>query len=290
MIQSVAVNGIEISYEVIGDGAETLVLIAGGGNQMLDWSDSICQLFVEQNYRVVRFDNRDVGTSSKIENDKDQPYALDDMADDVAGLIRHISSDPVHVLGGSLGGMIAQRLAIRHTDLVATMCLCVTTTGNAALFKPSASLDALMAPIPENIDEYIDQRVELDQILAGTAFEFDEASKRRTRIEALERCDDRAGQARHGQAFSLSLEDSAYQKHCQHLRELELPVSIIQAGADELFDIDHGEELFSLIPNATYKVIEGLDHEMPPGVWPVLVGAIVGLKNRSSENQLSGRP
>lgn len=249
---------------------------------MLKWSDDFCQLLNDEGFRVVRFDNRDVGTSTKFENDDSQPYTLDDMADDAAGLIRLISDDPVHVLGGSLGGMIAQRLAIRHADLVATMCLCISTTGNAALFKPSASLDALMTPLSENSDEYIDQRVELDRILSGTAFEYDEASKRRTRLEALERCDDRAGQARQGRAFELSLEDSAYQKHCQNLRELNLPVAVIQAGADELFDTDHGEELVSLIPGASYKVIDGLGHELPSGVWPVLVDTVVALAAETS--------
>jgi len=272
----VTVNEIEISYEVFGDGSKTLILIAGGGNQMLEWSESFCQQFVEHDFRVIRFDNRDVGTSSKLENDEADPYTLDDMADDVAGLIRHIADEPVHVLGGSMGGMIAQRLAIRHAELVATLCLYISTTGNAALFKPSASMDALMTPLSENPYEYIDQRVELDRILSGTAFEFDESTKRRSRLEALERCDDRAGQARHGRAFMLGIEESAYQNHAQNLRKLKLPVAVIQGGADDLFDTDHGAGFVSLIPGASYKVIDGLGHELPKEVWAVLVDAVVG--------------
>ena len=175
-------NGIELEYETFGDSVEpAILLVMGLGIQMLGWHEGFCQMLVDRGYFVIRYDNRDVGLSSKIE-DGPQPdlmrllagdfssasYTLDDMADDAAGLLDALGIEKAHVVGVSMGGMIGQTLAIEHPDRVLSLTSIMSTTGSQTVGQPRQDvLMALVTPAPEDRDGFIEFQANLFQLIGS---------------------------------------------------------------------------------------------------------------------------
>ena len=199
------VNNVEIEYETIGDPiSKPLLLIAGLGSQMLAWSDEVCENFANRGFFVIRFDNRDVGLSTKFEDAglpnfleitaaysrgeiPEVPYTLVDMAGDAVGVLDALNIDKAHVCGASMGGMIAQILAYRYPSRVLSLTLIMSTTGNPDLLQPKPEIMAqFFAPVPSEREAYIEETVKRDSLIYGT-YTYDEKQGRDYRTKEYDR-------------------------------------------------------------------------------------------------------
>ncbi len=292
-----AVNGIEIAYETFGNGSRTVILLPGAGCQMLEWLDPFCEMVAEHDCRVVRVDNRDIGLSTKFDRECPNPavelekarngeevtppYTILDMADDTAALIAEISDGPAHVVGRSMGGMIGQRVAIRHPESISSLCCVASSTGNPALPPPAEGVMAFLpGPTPDDAEGAVKKAVDADRFFTGTVFEFDEKAGYRKRADMRARSDDHNGTLRHflmGTGMDLAAQ---YQEHRANLANLHLPVTVVHGSRDSLCNVSAGIETAELIPGANLVIIEGMSHELPAGAWPQIVPAIVETVDR----------
>lgn len=260
-------NGLEIEYETFGSPSHpALLLIMGLGAQLIGWDEELCQGLAAAGRYVVRFDNRDVGLSSKLE----APYSLDDMADDAAGLVAALGLPAVHAVGVSLGGMIAQQLALRHPARVRTLTSIMSTTGNPALPPPQPeAVAALLRPIPADREGFVERTLLAWRALSGTALPFDEERFRRRALQAFERCVYPPGFKRQLQA-SMASGDRR-----EALRALRLPTLVIHGAEDPLIRVEAGQDTAQVIPGARLLVIPGMGHALPSAVWPALREALI---------------
>ena len=281
------VNGIELEYKTFGDrGARPLLLIMGLGAQLVLWEEEFCAELVERGHYVIRYDNRDVGLSTKLEHagapnileamqaaaagrPVEVAYTLDEMADDAAGLLDALELETAHVTGASMGGMIGQTLVLRHADRVRSLTSIMSTTGNPDLPLPQPdALGALMRPRVKERDAAIEQAVSLQRMIGGTGFPFDQERARRTAARSYDRSFYPVGVARQIAAVMAS------GNRAPLLGSVEAPTLVIHGDADPLVPLDGGRDTAQAIPGAELLVIEGLGHEMPPPVWPRIIDAI----------------
>jgi pimeloyl-ACP methyl ester carboxylesterase len=282
-----AANGIEIEYESFGDdGAPAIVLIMGLGAQMVLWDEAFCAALVERGFRVVRFDNRDVGGSTKLEaagkpsvlaamdalragRPIDAPYRLGDMAADTVGLLDALGLERAHVAGASMGGMIAQTIAIRHPERLLTMTSIMSTTGDPDLPPPTPeALRALMTPAPEERDAHIEHAVAAARVLGSPGFPFDEAGIRERAARSYDRCYYPPGFARQLVAVWASGGRRAA------LAAVRTPTLVVHGDADPLIPLAAGRATAAAVPGADLMVVEGMGHDLPRPVWERLAGAI----------------
>jgi len=280
-------NGIEIEYETFGDrGARPLLLIMGLGAQLVLWEKEFCTDLVERGHFVIRYDNRDVGLSTKLEQagapnvlevmqaaaagrPVEAPYTLDEMADDAAGLLDTLDLDSAHVVGASMGGMIAQTLVLRHAERVRSLTSIMSSTGNPALPPPKPEpLQALMQPRVKERESAIEQAVSLQRLIGGTGFPFDAERTRRLAALSYDRSFYPVGLARQIAAIMAS------GNRRPALASVEAPTLIIHGDADPLVPLEAGRDTAQAIPGAELLVIEGMGHELPPQVWPRIIEAV----------------
>jgi pimeloyl-ACP methyl ester carboxylesterase len=287
-----AANGIEIEYETFGDPDDpTLLLVSGLGGQLVSFDEAFCLGFVDRGFHVVRFDNRDVGLSSKIDVDIDvmaailaalaggpaeAPYHLWDMADDAVGLLDHLGVERAHVLGVSMGGMIAQTIAIRHPERVQTLTSIMSTTGDPDVGTPRPDvLPVLLQAAPTERAAFIEHSVEGARTIGSPeAFEED-----RARVRAgvqFDRCFYPAGTAH--QLLGIISSGS----RTDDLRRLDVPTLVIHGDADPLVDLSGGERTAEVIPGAEFLVLEGMGHDLPTSYWARVIDAVTGLAARSA--------
>ena len=286
---SARANDICLEYEEFGNHDSTpLLLIMGLGAQMVMYDDKLCEQLAGRGFRVIRFDNRDIGLSTKF-HDKcpdpapllfdlmqgktvGAPYALDDMADDAAALLQELGIPAAHVVGASMGGMIAQLLAIRHPQRVLSLTSIMSTTGNPDLPQGNPAVLALLAqPVPTERKAAIEHAITLSRTLAGGGFEFDEARSRSLIELSYDRDADPTGTLRQLMAIMTapSRKDA--------LRSVTAPALVIHGGADPLVPIAGGFDTAEAIPGARMMVIKGMGHELPEATWPQVIDAIVEL-------------
>jgi pimeloyl-ACP methyl ester carboxylesterase len=277
-------NGVELEYEVVGDpDARPLLLVQGLGAQLVSIEDGFCAELAARGFMVVRFDNRDVGLSSHLdaaaapdfaavwEGDRSSvAYMLEDMADDAAGLLDAIGVGRAHVAGISLGGMIAQLVAIRHPDRVRSLASIMSTTGNRQVGQPSAEgAGVLFTPMPVERDRYLEQAVENAKLaLAGSVFPFDPDAIRRAAARGYDRAWYPAGVGRQLAAVLAATDRTGA------LRSLRVPTLVVHGDADRLVGVSGGEATAAAVPGARLLRIAGLGHELPPGVWATVADAI----------------
>ena len=288
------VNGVTIEYEEFGrrDGFP-LLLIMGLGGQMVMWHESLCAQFVERGFRVIRYDNRDVGLSTKFHDacpnpaqlvaevflgkSVKPPYTLDDMAHDAAALLQALGIPSAHVVGASMGGMIAQALAIQHPERVLTLTSIMSTTGNPNLPQPEPDvLRLLMQTPPAERQGAIDHGLRVWRALHGPGFEFDEVRIRELVELSYDRDPDPQGTARQ----LLAIVAAPSRK--DGLGSLAIPTLVIHGDADPLVPIAAGYDTAEAVPGARMLVIEGMGHELPEGAWPQVLDAIVELARPSA--------
>jgi len=255
-------NGaVEIYYEAFGNPEDpTLLLVNGLGSQCLNYDVSWCQLFCEAGFHVVRFDNRDVGLSSKLDG---ATYALVDMADDAVAVLDAIGVEKAHVMGCSMGGMIVQRLALNHTDRVLSMTSVMSRTGEPGYGESSEeALAFLLAPAAPSRDAYIDRQVAAHHVYGSKPEWLDDEAIRTRASAAYNRCFCPEGIGRQMQAIGRDGSRSA------ELAELDLPVLVIHGSRDTLIDPSGGRRTAEVIPGARYVEFDGMGHDYPPPVWP----------------------
>lgn len=289
MVGRAQVNGLELEYEVLGDDDDpALLMIMGLGAQMIAWDDELCEEFVACGYRVIRYDNRDVGLSTKlhdagvpdveevIRRHTSPPYSLDDMADDAAGLLDALDVDAAHVVGASMGGMVAQLLAIRHPQRVRSLTSVMSTTGAPDVPPPTPeALHVLMQVPPKDREGRIEHAVGVTRTLAGPGFPFDEERARRRATESVDRCFYPQGVAR-----QLAAVLSAPSR-VEALGAVTAPTLVVHGTDDPLVPLGGGESTAAAVPGAELVVIPGMAHDLPLPVWPEVVGAIRELTARA---------
>jgi pimeloyl-ACP methyl ester carboxylesterase len=288
--QTARVNGVDIVYEEFGDPAnETVLLIMGLGTQMLGWDIAFCRLIAERGLHVVRFDNRDVGRSTKIEGVRrpdlmaaamgdasSASYTLDEMADDCAGLLDHLGVEAAHVVGASQGGMIAQTLAIRHPGRVLSLVSIMSSTGDRAVGQPHPeALPALLTRPPADRDGYAEFVVRAWRVIGSPGFEADEEKLRERARASFDRGYYPEGTARQLVAILASGDRT------EALRRLDVPAAVIHGTDDALIDVSGGKATAAAIPGAELELIQGMGHDLPRELWPRFVDLIVANAERA---------
>ena len=281
-------NGIEIEYEAFGSPEDpALLLVMGLGAQMIAWDDDLCRLLVDQGFYVIRYDNRDVGLSTKFESagipdlvavlaaattgaPVHVPYTLEDMADDGMALLDALGIDRAHIVGASMGGMLVQAMAIRHPDRVLSLCSIMSTTGSRDVGQPDPDAMALlMAEPPTNREEAIDAGIRSAKVIGSPGFPYDEARARVRLGAAYDRMNYPQGTARQLTAI-VGCEDRT-----SALRRLNVPTLVIHGEDDKLVTPSGGRATAEAIPGAELLMIPGCGHDLPEAAWPSVVGAIV---------------
>ncbi|WP_219468261.1 alpha/beta fold hydrolase [Nonomuraea rhizosphaerae] len=273
-----AANGIEIAYETFGSpGGRPLLLIMGLGAQLIHWDDELCELLAEQGHHVVRFDNRDAGLSTHLHDaGVPQPgaasaYLLDDMADDTAGLMDALGWSAAHVVGASMGGMIAQTLAIRHPERVLTLTSIMSTPGpNVAPPTAEASARLLVAPAADR-EGVLAQSVETWSVIGSPGFELDKERIMRVAGLAYDRGFDPPGTTRQLAAIMASGDRT------ERLATIGVPTLVIHGEADQLVPLVGGQATAAAIPGATLLTFPGMGHDLPRPLWPDIVEAVTKL-------------
>jgi pimeloyl-ACP methyl ester carboxylesterase len=287
-----AANGIEIEYAVVGDEDGTpLLLVMGLGAQLVAWDDEFCGLLAGRGFRVVRYDNRDVGLSTKVEgplpdimgalggDPSSANYTLVDMADDAVGLLDALGIGAAHVVGASMGGMIAQTLAIRHPDRVLSLCSIMSTTGDRSVGQPTPeAMQELLRPIAQTRDQYLEMAVNAGRVIGSPGFPFDEARARDRAGRAFDRCYHPIGVARQLAAIMASGDRTS------DLAGVSVPTVVIHGDGDPLVTPSGGAATASAVPGAELVVIEGMGHDLPVEAWPQVVEAIVANASKVKEN------
>jgi pimeloyl-ACP methyl ester carboxylesterase len=288
--QTAQVNGIELAYETFGDPPdETILLIMGLGVQMLGWDEEFCRMLAGRGYRVVRFDNRDVGRSKKIEggprpdvmaavagDGSTASYLLDDMADDCVGLLDELGVEAAHVVGASQGGMIAQTVAIRHPERVVSLVSIMSTTGDRAVGQPHPeAIPALLTRPPAGRDGYVDFVVGAWRVIGSPGFPPDESALRARAGASYDRGIYPDGTARQLVAIIASGDRT------EALRQLDVPVTVIHGTGDILVDVSGGKATAAAIPGARLELIDGMGHDLPRELWPRFVDLIVETAERA---------
>jgi len=281
-------NGIQIEYDTFGDqSGRPLLLIHGVNSQMIGWPEDFCIELAGRGHFVIRFDNRDTGMSTKFERagipnlmevmgsamrgeQINAPYTLDDMADDSVGLLDALGIARAHVGGLSMGGLIAQTIAVRHPSRVASLISIASSTGNPEMpqGKPEA-MAALLTPSPQEREAAIEHSVEMYRTIAGPGFPFDEAWTRALMTRAYDRSFYPPGFLRK----LVAVVTSGNRKPA--LAKVTAPTLVIHGADDPLVPVECGKDTASSIPGAEILIIEGMGHDLPHGgAWPQIVEAI----------------
>jgi pimeloyl-ACP methyl ester carboxylesterase len=259
----VETNGVRLWYEDLGDpDGDAVVLVMGATATVLSWPPELLDALTGAGYRVVRFDNRDIGLSTHIDY-ASNPYTLDDMATDTLGLIDALGIDRAHFVGASMGGMISQLMAIRHPDRVRSLGLLITSPGPDDRLSPTSDELIAVASRPATTDAEVEQRtVDLWRVLTGSRFPFDEGPFRE--LAALDAA--RGTNPNPGHPIAVFTAPS----RMEALAAVAVPTLVVHGTEDPIFPIDHGEALAKAIPGATLVTWEGVGHEVPAQLGPEL--------------------
>ncbi|MBI5948645.1 MAG: alpha/beta hydrolase [Chloroflexi bacterium] len=285
---NVTANGIQIEYDTFGSrNADPLLLVMGLGAQMIGWDEEFCEMVAGRGHHVIRFDNRDVGLSTKLDHlgmpdmaaiftaraqgkpVENPPYLLNDMADDAAALLEALGIGRAHIVGASMGGMIVQAMAIRHPKRVASMTSIMSTTGNPELpqAKPEA-MAVLTTPAAEDREGRIAQGVAASRTIGSTGFPFDEERAKKRAAMSYDRCFYPVGMMRQMAAIMAS------PSRKEALRSVKAPSLVIHGDIDPLVPVEGGKDTAEAIPGAELLIIEGMGHDLPPGAWGTVVEAM----------------
>lgn len=280
-------NGIELEYDTFGaPQGRPLLLIMGLGTQMTAWDPRFCAMLAERGFHVIRFDNRDIGLSAQFDQAPDPdlfallsgdlstaPYFLADMADDAAGLLSALGVERAHVVGASMGGMIAQELAIRHGARVLSLCSIMSTTGDRAVGQPSAeAMAAIMMPRGADREQAIERAVNVQRVIGSKAPQYAASDELRyaRASEAYDRAYRPDGGMRQIAAIAASADRTAA------LGSLTMPVLVMHGDEDPLVDISGGRATAAAIPGAELLEFPGMGHDLPQPLWGAFVDAIAG--------------
>ena len=293
-------NDIEIFYEVYEPGRdgptgdvtgdrETVVFVSGLGSQLVTWEPEFFAPLLEAGHRVIRFDNRDVGLSEKFAGtagldelfaafggeEVDAPYRLSDMAADVVGLLDAVGIERAHVVGASMGGMIAQTVAIEHRDRVASLTSIMSTTGEPDVGAPTPEvIGVLLKTAPADREGAIEHGVATHRAI-GSPTLFDEERARRKAALAYDRCHNPAG------TLNQIIAIAASGHRAEGLAALDAPTLVVHGEADPLVGVSGGRRTAELVSGAELQVHEEMGHDIPAPLWPDVIGGITRLIARA---------
>jgi pimeloyl-ACP methyl ester carboxylesterase len=256
----------EIYYETFGDPTDpTLLMVNGLGSQCINYDEAWCAMFVAKGLHVVRFDNRDVGLSSKFDEapvgSDGAAYHLSDMANDAIAVLDAIEIDRAHVMGLSMGGMIVQTMAIEHPDRLLSMTSVMSRTGEPDSGEATPEAFALLTgPPATDRESAVAGHIAGLRVWGSPAF-ADEARWRRDAERAFDRCFHPSGADRQFAAIAAS------PPRADKLRHVTIPSLIMHGDRDTLIDISGGRRTAELIPGARFEAIEGMGHDYPPQLW-----------------------
>jgi len=289
----VRANGIDIEYESFGrEGDPLVLLIMGFAAQLIFWPESLCKGLAAEGFRVVRFDNRDIGKSTHLTDcappdlaklweevssggQPRVPYSLSDMADDAVGLLDALGAARAHIVGASMGGMIAQLVAINHSDRTKSLTSIMSTTGRRDLPAGDPAALALLAKPPKSLsrEDLIENGVLVRRALAGPGFRESEADIR----AFLERVVDRAPYDPNGSARQMAAIMTAPPRN-ELLKSVRCPALVLHGESDPLLPVAGAKDTAASIPGAELIVVPGMGHGFPQSLAPVLlkhIGAFV---------------
>jgi pimeloyl-ACP methyl ester carboxylesterase len=290
-----AANGIELCYEEFGDPADPAVLLVMGlATQMLGWHEDFCRELAGRGFRVIRYDNRDIGRSTHVSgapptlvqlavrSKNAARYTLDDMAADGIGLLDGLGIERAHVVGASMGGMIAQTIAARYPARVLSLTSIMSNTGARLSGQPAAKvLPLFLKRPPRGRDAYIDRTVKLFGVIGSPGFDRDEQDLRDMLAHGWERGHDAAGPGRQLAAVLAATDRRKL------LGRIEVPTLVIHGKADPLVRPSGGKATARAIPGARLLLIDGMGHDLPRGAWPQIIDGIEQTARRASAAQAS---
>lgn len=294
-------NGITIDYDIQGaDDAPPLLLVMGLGQQGIAWPDSFVQMLVDGGYKVIRFDNRDTGFSTKFHEAGPQdytavmaakmqgapvtvPYTLEDMAGDAAGLIEALKLGETYVVGASMGGMIVQLMAIHHADKLRSVTSIMSTTANPDLPPSTPEAMAALTSQPENPEDresILDNLVAARKVIGSPAFMDDDDVLRANAARTVDRDYYPVGVTRHLAAVV------AADNRVPLLQKVDVPFLVIHGKDDPLVRVEGGIDTAKAVPGAKLEIIEGYGHDVATKVQPILARHILahvqGVDGRAS--------
>jgi pimeloyl-ACP methyl ester carboxylesterase len=293
----VPANGIEIAYQEVGDpDAEPLLLIMGLAAQMLGWEEDFCVMLAERGFRVVRFDNRDIGHSTMLDEAgmpsrldmllgrrSTAAYLLKDMADDTFGLMDRLGFDAAHVVGASMGGMIAQEMAIRRPERVLSMVSMMSSTGARWSSQPSLKAWGLLfSKYPISREEFVTRAVRTLTVMGSPKYPMSSERVAELAGAMFDRSHNPAGIVRQMNAITASGDRTP------RLRHLEVPTTVLHGSADPLARPVGGRATARAIPGARLRIFEGMGHDLPRELWPDFADEIAALAARASGRVTSG--
>lgn len=295
-MKTVKMNEVELCYEVLGEkNPDTIVLISGLGSQMIRWDHTFCDLLVEKGFRVIRFDNRDSGSSvfntkREIPSDKSIeeifamlskegiPYSLMNMADDVIGLLNHLNIEKAHIAGRSMGGIIAQLLGSYYPERVLSLTIIMSTSLNPSLPKPDPEVMAMMTQVSADPvlqkEEYMREKIHFAKKILGSGYAFDSNQEKALLEEELIR-----SRTKNGIIWQL-LAMGSFQYNPEVLKKITAPALIIHGTEDLIFHPDCGKDIADSIPGAKWLLIEGMGHFIPRELFDTISESMVSIINK----------
>jgi pimeloyl-ACP methyl ester carboxylesterase len=286
-------NGIEIEYEIFGaDDGAPMLLVMGLGAQMLSWDEEFCGLLAGRGFHVIRYDNRDSGLSTKMESagepdilaafggNPKPAYQLDDLADDAVGVLDALGIGAAHIVGASMGGFIAQLVAINHPDRVLSLTSIMSGPGGVDAVPPKPEgAEVLMTVPPPTREARIQHGLWIRRVLTGPGDPFDEDAE----TQRVERNYDRSyypvGTGRQLVAIL------AAQSRLERLSHIKAPTLVIHGVGDVLVPVENGRSVAAAVPGARLLEFEGMGHDLPVRVWPQVVDAIEELARQATVPQ-----
>lgn len=270
-VKRATIGDVEIAYETFGSPTDPpLLLIMGLATQMLGWDEDFCRLLADRGFYTIRFDNRDIGLSSHC-GEADDPYQLEDLADDTAGLLDALGLDGAHVVGASMGGMIAQTLAIRHPRRVRSLTSIMSTPALQIGPPTPAAAAAVFMPAPTSREEAARRRVEVFRVIGSPGYPFDADAVAELARRSYDRDSDPGTPQRQLTAITLSGDRS------DALRMLRVPALVIHGADDPLVGVEGARATAAAIPGARLVIIDGMGHDLHRLLWPRFVDEIAAL-------------
>jgi pimeloyl-ACP methyl ester carboxylesterase len=291
--QFTEVGPVTLCYETFGDPTDpAILLIMGLGTQMVAWREDFCRRLVDHGFFVIRYDNRDCGRSTLMKGQpitlrelvtrrvKNPPYTLDDMAGDAVGLLDHLGVEKAHVVGASMGGMIAQHVAFRYPERVLSLVSIMSTTGNRLVGQAKLSVIPLFLSRPsDSKEEFVERAVKLFRAV-GSKKLFDEEYVRESSALSWDRGVSTAGTGRQLAAIT------ADRNRTKRLRRITAPTLVIHGKDDRLIAPSGGKATARAIDGARLLMLDDMGHDLPRPVWPKIIDAIVENTKRATDKEV----